>query len=303
MRQTRIACRDSGDERIDHLVLDQVRAVARARRPRVAAPVVLGLLVLGERIGDQAEQAHALAERRADGLGSVLAERPVAVAELVERGGDRERLAAHGDAHTGHRLVEQAYPGGASRDALIVEQALGLVRELVRAEDAQVTQPGRPGHERGVGELGVEFRVLDPVQLEREEDQVGADRRRPLLDGLVEAPDPGVGAVLGEKELGVAHRLAERLLDPLVLADGGGKVCAGKAGELSLVRCLERARGGLGAIERSRHLRAVDTREKVREVPGGKRAERLLFPGLGGGDLGVGQVERRVRHLVRVLHG
>ncbi len=105
---------------------------------------------------------------------------------------------------------------------------------------------------------------------------MGADRRHPLLNGLVEPSRGGVGAVLGEQELGVAHRAPQLLLDPLILGDGRRQPGTGEGGQGALVRSLEGARRRRGPVERGRDLRAVRSREQVGKVPGGKRAGCVL---------------------------
>ena len=125
---------------------------------------------------------------------------------------------------------------------------------------------------------------------------MGADHRHPLLDGLVETADLSIRAVLGEEELGVAHRAAQLLLDALILGDRVGQTCAREGGELALVLLLKSACRGLGTVEGSGDLGAARCREQVREIPGRKGAERFLG-GIGGDSLAVGKARERVGHL------
>ncbi len=121
MRKRRIAFRHRRDQRIDHLVLDHVGAVAVAARARIVPPRVDDLLVLGERVGDQREQLQVLAERLADGAPGGLAHTAISVGELVESVSDGQLLARHRDAHPGDRLVEQPAPGAAAGNFFLVQ--------------------------------------------------------------------------------------------------------------------------------------------------------------------------------------
>ena len=136
-------------------------------------------------------------------LAGRLAHRAVPVRQLVERPADGQFLAAHRDAHAGDRLVEQPRPGGAPGHLLLVQQLFQLVGELVRAEHAQVAQPWPPARQRRVGKLGLQRRLVQPVQLQGEEQQVAADRGHPLGHGLVEPADRRVGGIAAEQQLGV----------------------------------------------------------------------------------------------------
>ena len=61
VRQARIGVAHGGGQRIDHLALDAVGEVARIGDVLEAAPAVGDLLVLGERVGDQREEAEVVA--------------------------------------------------------------------------------------------------------------------------------------------------------------------------------------------------------------------------------------------------
>ncbi len=268
VREAREGRGDGGDQRVDHLVLDHVGAVAVALGLRIAPPGVDDLLVLGERVGDQREQPRVLGKAVADRVRRGRTPGTVGIRQPVERGGQRQRLAVDRDAEIGERLVEQAVPGGAARHLLLVQQLLELVRELVRAEHPQVAQPRPPLLERGAGDLRLQRRILDPVQLEGEEDQVAGDRRDPLIAALVEFADRRVGRVLGEDELGVGHHPSERLLDALEGGDRGGEVTAREGREPALVAVGEGLRLGLGAVEIGLDLGAVAAGIEVGQVPG-----------------------------------
>ena len=97
-----------------------------------------------------------------------------------------------------NRRIQAARPA----TVLLVQQLLQLVGELVRPEGAQVAQPGPVARQRRVGQLRVERGVVEPVQLEREEQQLGRDRVDPLLHRLVEAADLRVGDIAGADAAG-----------------------------------------------------------------------------------------------------
>ena len=268
VRQARIARAHGGDQRVHHLVLDHVGAVAGRSGARVVAPVVDDLLVLGERVGDQRKQRDTLAEGRGDALGRRLAHRAVPVGKLVQRGGDGEVLLPHPHLHGGDGLIEQAVPGGAAGDLLLVQQLLQLVGKLVRTEHPQVAQPGAPsGQSGGFRQLGLQHGILQPVQLQRQEQQVAADVGRPLLHGLVEAAVFRLRGIAREKQLGEGQDPPQDLLHRLVAPDRRRQGIAGQAGELSGGLRLQRLRLRLRTAEIGVELRVVDPRIEVRQVP------------------------------------
>ena len=244
MGQARPGVPDRVDQRVHDLVLDLVGEVPARDRAREVAPAVLDLLVLGERVGDQGEQAGAALEHARDRLRGRLAAGPVLVREHIEDLGAGQLLALEREAQARQGLVEQAHPGAPAGDRLLVQDALDLVVELMRAEAAHVPQPGPVvGELRGLLEPGGERLVLDPVELEGDEQEPGRGLVDPLLDGLEEASDLRVVGPGGVQQLGVARNLAELLLEPLVALDQRRQRLAVELAELTLVVRLERARG------------------------------------------------------------
>ena len=189
MRQPREVRAHRRDQCVDNLILHHVGAVAVAAGARVVPPRIDDLLVLRQRVGDQREQPDIPAERLADRTRRGLAHRTVAIREIVQRRADREVLAADRHPHARDRLIEQPAPRAAPGHLLLVQQLLQVVGKLVRPEDAQIAQPGFPPGQRRFRELLIQQRIVQPVQLEREEQQVAADRGHPLAHGLVEAAD------------------------------------------------------------------------------------------------------------------
>ncbi len=120
MGQVGVAVLDRARQRIHHLVLDLVGEVAAADRGRQLTPRILYLLVLGEGIGDQREQADIFAEALAEGLGRILADHGVRLRHPAHDIARRNFAAGHLEPHTGHGLIEQAGPGAAPGDRLFV---------------------------------------------------------------------------------------------------------------------------------------------------------------------------------------
>ena len=219
MGETRRRGLDRGDQRVHHVVLDPVVEIARGDRPLEAAPFVLDRLVLGERVGDEREGAHILAEHGAERLRRLLARRRVLVRQQVERLGAGERLAPHREAERGHGLVEEAHPGGAACHLLLVQQPLDLVRKLEGAGRPRIPDPGCEAGERRVCELLPEHLLLDPVKLQREEEKAAPDRCGFFPDRLEEARRLGLVHRRAIDEIGVARQPLQDLPDHLVAGD------------------------------------------------------------------------------------
>src|SRR5260370_40588983 len=112
MRQARVAVAHRRDQRVDDLVFDKIRQIARGDRTRKAAPAVLDLLVLGERVGDQREYARVFPQHLADGVRRLAADFLVLGGQQVERFWFRQFLATKWEPEVGDRLVEKPRPGG-----------------------------------------------------------------------------------------------------------------------------------------------------------------------------------------------
>ncbi len=271
MRQARVGFAHGSGERIDDLVLDHVGAVAKTAGAGVVPPRVLDLLVLRQRVGDQGEQADLVAEGLADRLARGLAHRPVPIGQLVQRGADGQVLIAQPDAHRCDRFVEQAYPGGIGGEVAFVGQLLQFIGQLVRTEDPQVAQPRAIAGQGGIGQLRLQQRVIQPVQLQGEEDQVAADRRHLLIHRLVESPDRRIGRILGEQKLGIGGDPPEQFLDPLILADDRRQRRSGQLGQRAGVGGGEGFSHPFGLRHILLHLGAVGAGIEVGQVPGRQR--------------------------------
>ena len=203
----------------------------------------------------------------------------------MQRLGAGQLLAVDGKAQARHGLVEKPRPGGAAGDVFLVQQLLDLVGKLMRAEGADVAQPGCIVPELRAFELRREIGLLDPVELQREEQQHRGDGVDLLLHVLEEAPGLGVLHVAGIDQRGVAHDPAERLLQPLVLGDRRAQRRARQRRELALVACAERRRLRLAPFQVAPQLGAVAAGVEVAQVPFRQGAERGR--GHAGGGFGV----------------
>jgi hypothetical protein len=94
---------------------------------REAAPAVLDLLFLGERVVDAREGAGVLAEDLGERVEGGLALCAVLLGEEVEGALDAQGLAVHLELERGDRLVEELVPGGGADDRGVVQEPLELV--------------------------------------------------------------------------------------------------------------------------------------------------------------------------------
>ena len=251
MRRARIGLPHRADQRFHHLALDPVGEMAAVGHVLEAAPAVGDFLVLGERVGDQREEANVVLEHLGQSLGRGPALASIRVHEEMERRLQRGRLrlAVDLEAQRRHGLAEQAAPGPAPRHRFLAEQALEPLIELVGLFLAQVVEPRlvdgqrRRPHRRG--EIG----FGDLVELQLEEHQVGGDGGQLLLHVAVELGLGRIGGVGGVQQAGIraepAHHVAQRLvgLDGL----GQGRPILAERDELALVAvgnalCVRRRR-------------------------------------------------------------
>ena len=216
VREPRIGRAHGGHQRVDHLGLDPVRQMARIGDIGKAAPAVGNLLVLGERVGDEREQAHVLLERLRQRLRGGLALLLARVLQEVERRLDRERLAGDLEAQARDGLVEQPVPGRIGRHRFLVEELLDAVLELIGLFLADVLEPRPVMAERRVRHRGFELGVVDPVELEREEQQMRRGRRQPLLHVAIEFRARRIDRVAGMHEPGERGEPAEEIVEPLI---------------------------------------------------------------------------------------
>ena len=219
VRQPRIGFAHGLGQRVDDAALDAVGEVAGIGDVLKAAPAVGDLLVLGQRVGDQREDADVLLEGRRQRFGGQPAGFGIGVLQAVQRRLQRQLLAVDVEAQVGHGLVEQAVPGAAPGDRLFVEQLLDAVFELVGLVHPEVEHPGPVVAEGGVGvERRTDQRVVDQIELQREKQQMRAGVRHLLLDVAVKLGALRVGRVAGIDERGIGDDAADQLFQRLVFA-------------------------------------------------------------------------------------
>ena len=109
-----------------------------------------------------------------------------------------------------------------------MEQLLDAILELVGLLLADVLEPRPVMAERGIGHRGVEHRVVDAVELEREEQQMRRGRGDALLHVAVEFRAHRIGGVAGVDEAGIGHEPADEIVDLLVALDRLGERAPGR---------------------------------------------------------------------------
>ena len=152
---------------------------------------------------------------------------PSRVLHQGERRLDRERLAVDLEAQRRDRLVEQPVPGARAGHRLLVEQLLDAVLELIRLLLAHVLDPRPVVAERADRAIArVQRRVVDAVELEREEQQMQRGRGDPLLHVAVELGAHRIGGVAGIDEARIGDEPAEQVVERLVALHRFGELRA-----------------------------------------------------------------------------
>ena len=139
----------------------------------------------------------------------------VGILQKVQRRLDRQLFALDDEAEARHRLVEEPVPGGPAGDALLMEELLDAVLQLVGLLLADVLEPRPVMAERGIAHGDVEHGVVDPVQLQRKEKQVRAGIGDLLLDVAIELRADGIAGVAGMEQAGIGDDPPEQLLQRL----------------------------------------------------------------------------------------
>ena len=146
----------------------------------------------------------------------------------------------------------------------------------MRSENPQIAQPGLPARHRRTS-FSSEHRIIHPVQLQAEKDQMGGYRGHPFLHRLVELAVGGIHRVGGKQQLGVRHHPTHDLLNRLDLRDRGGEARAGEARQFAAVFHGKSFGVRLGFIEITGERWAIGCRIKIGKVPAGQN---------GGGSVG-----------------
>ena len=231
MRKPREAGAHSGDQSLHNLIFHHIGAVARGSGARVAPPLVNNFLVFRQGIRDQREKPALLREGCGYTLGSGFTHRAIPIRKPVQRVRNGQAFRAtrqrHGNLHGRDGFIKQAVPGGSARHFLLVQQLFRLIGKLMRAKHAKVAQP-RPemGQGRGGSAFAIQHRIFQPVQFQREEDQMAADRGRAFLHGLIKTPIGRVFRIAAEDQLGIGHDAAQDFLNRLILGNRRRQVIA-----------------------------------------------------------------------------
>ena len=202
VREPRIGFLHRRLQRVDNLALHGIVEVPAVGDVLEAVPAVGNLLVLGQHVGDVGKEPGVVVQGPGEAMESCLALGLVAIREQVQRRLETQLLAPHVELERGHGLVEQPVPGRGAGHRLLVEQLLHPVLELVGLGLPELGEPGPVAAQHRVsGERRLQRGVVDPVELEAEEDQP----RRKIGQRLAHVAHE-LGAV---GVLGVAHILQE----------------------------------------------------------------------------------------------
>jgi hypothetical protein len=304
VRKLRIGRAHGCNQGIDDFRLDAVGKVPRRGDVGEAAPTVGDLLVLGERVGDQGEQPQVFLEGFGQRFGGGLAGALLRVLHQVEGLLDRQRLAGDLEPQADHGLIEQPIERGIAGHRLFLEQLLDTVLELVGLVPADILDPRPVMTERCVRHRLVQYRVVDAIELQREEQQMQVGRGEALLHIAVEFGQHRIGGVAGVEQAGVGAEPAGDVVDLLVALDRGGELGAGvgrrrKPLKIALVRLLEVDALGLDPILVALELQGIDAGVEVSQIPFRQRPQRL-GGGLFGGSCGARRrLGRDCGHAVR----
>ena len=159
-----------------------------------------------------------------------------------------------------------------------MEELLDAVLELVGLVLADVLEPGPVVAERGIRHRGFEFLVVDPVELEHEEQEMRGGGREALLHVAVKFRARRIDRVAGMDEPRIGGEPPEQVVEPLEALDrlrerAPAARPLGEPRELALEILLERDRIVVRPIEIALHRRVVDAGVEVGEVPLGQGAE------------------------------
>ena len=272
MRQPGIGGANRSNQRIDDFALHPVIEVARIRHILESAPAIGNLLVFCKRVGDQRKGPFVGLE----GFRNRLRRRPAFFARAILQQSqgrlDRQLLAADLETQAGDGLFEQPVPGGITALGFLVEQLLYPILELIRLVLAQVLDPRPIMRQFGRLHGAVDHRVVDPVELESEEQQVHRRIGQPLGDVAVELRDRRIDAVAGMNQTGIGAKTPGDIVDRLVAPDGFREPLAAillrtPFRELALVVGLKRGAFAVQPCQVACDFRRVDTRIEIGQVP------------------------------------
>ena len=132
-------------------------------------------------------------------------------------------LALHLEAQLGDGGVELPVPGRIAGHRFFVKQLLDAILELIGPVAPHVLEPRPVMAERRIGHRGIEHRVVDAVEFEREEQKMRGGRRHPLLHVAVEFGARRIERVAGMNEPGIGAEPPHQIVDRLVAAHRRGE--------------------------------------------------------------------------------
>ena len=124
-----------------------------------------------------------------------------------------------------------------------------------------------PVVEGRVGEDLLDDVVRRSRPFEREEEELGLERRRLLPEPRHEGATRGIGHVRREDEMRVRQRPDDRRLDALVLRDRLGELHRAELGHLPVVPLAEGCRICFRLVDCRIDARVIDSLEEIGEVP------------------------------------
>jgi hypothetical protein len=183
-------------QRIDDGTFDPVGQVPAVGDVLEAAPSVGDFLVLGQRVGDQREGAQICLERLGERKAGLLPPGAIGVLQQRQRHFERQRLVINGELEAAHGLIKKPVPGCVPGHRLFVEELLDPVFELEGPVQPEIMDPGCVARgARILAEALLDQRIIDAVELEREEQKMGADICHRALHIAIELGDCRIGGV------------------------------------------------------------------------------------------------------------
>ena len=160
-----------------------------------------------------------------------------------------------------------------------MKQLLDAIFELIWPVAPYVLEPRPVMPKRRIGHRGIENRVVDAVEFEREEKKMRGGGRHPLLHVAIKFGARRIDRVAGVNEAGIgaepAHQIVNRLVAPHRRGERRATVRAAcHRGELALIGGLEVDAFGVDAVEIALDRRIVETGIKVVEIPLRELAQR-----------------------------
>ena len=175
-------------------------------------------------------------------------------------------------------LVEQPVPGRIGRHRFLVKQLLDPILELIGLFLADVFEPGTIASERRIAHGSFEPGIIEPIELENEEQKMDRSGGDALLHVGVELGAIGIDGIAGVDQPGIRDQPPEQIVERLVALYRAGERAPGfrsvrKRRKLAFVVLLEGGTFRIGAVEIPRHLRIVHSEIKIGQVPFRQDAE------------------------------